>query len=931
MVKFYSKWVVEMSPFAKRLNGIKYLLAGMVVFAWLLIFAATARPISSNLITNPSVETANSTNPALPANWTPDKWGTNNATLSYQNGGHTGSKSLYASMTTHTSGDAKWAFDPVIATPGDTYTYSNYYQSNIDTELDAQYTDTSGNITYAYLKYVPAKASWTQISTSFTTPANISKVSVVQILYSPGRLQTDDFSLVDNAGSTPPQVSLSSPSNNATISGTQQISAAASDAQGLSSVQFKLDGKNLGTAITASPYNFAWDTTSVSNGNHTITAVATDTVGLSTTSTPVAVNVQNQTVPGTNLILNPSVETADANGNPANWKPDNWGTNTTTLTYQNGGHTGSKSLYINMTAQTTGDAKWMFSPVTVIPGVTYNYSDYYQSNTATELDAMYTDANGNVTYAFLKSVPASATWSQASATFTAPATASKVVIMHIVYSVGWLQTDDYYLGTSTVSSVNITSPPGSATVTGTTNITASVAPAYGITATSVQFGVDGTNLGAPVTAAPYQVTWDSTKVTNGSHNITATLTTSDNKTVVSSPVTVNVSNQIPNSNLIPNPSLETVNPNNANLPLSWHTGHWGTNTDTFTYLTTGHTGKRSVETQITNYTSGSAYWFTDPISVTPGQMYDYSDYYQSNVQTEIDAGFTMANGTSKDLYIGDAFASPNSWTKFEAQFTVPANAVSVQFFHNIYQVGWLTTDDYSMTSFSYQGLNRLIVSLTFDDGYTSFYNYGLPLLQKYGFKSTDYIISSMITSGNSTYMTSAQVQSLYNAGEEIGSHTVTHPDLTTLSFAQMDAELQNSQATLQSLLGVPVKDFATPYGAANDQVITDAKKYYNSVRGVEEGYNAKNNFNPYNILVQNVVVTTPVSQVEQWIQQAQATNTWLVLVYHQVDPTLTNKTAQPYNTYPADLDSELSYLQSTNIAVETVSQALAEITSQLGP
>ncbi len=917
----------------KRLNSMKFTLAGLAVLAWLLIFAAPARPLSSNLIANPSVETADSSNPSLPANWTQDRWGTNNATLTYQSGGHTGTRSLYTSITTYTSGDAKWDFNSVAVNPGDSYTYSDFYQSSVATELDARYTGTNGSTTYAYLKTVPAGAAWTQATATFTAPANIASVTVLHILYSAGWLQTDDFSLVDNAASIPPQVSISSPSNNTAVSGTQQITASATDSQGVSSVQFKLDGNNLGPAITASPYSYSWDTTSASNGNHALTAVATDTTGLSTTSVPITVNVQNNTSPpppGTNLIANPSVETADTSGNPVNWKPDRWGTNTTTLSYQNGGHTGNKSLYINMTTHTSGDAKWMFTPVSVIPGVTYNYSDYYQSTTTTELDAMYTDASGNVSYAFLKLVPASASWVQATATFTAPASAAKVVILHILYNVGWLQTDDYSLATSTVSAISITSPASNATVTGTTTITASTAPAYGITVNSVQFGIDGTNFGPPVTASPYQIAWDSTQTANGSHVITATLTTSDNKTVTSAAVTVNVSNQILNTNLIPNPSLETVNPNNSNLPLSWHSGRWGTNTASFSYLTSGHTGQRSVKAQITSYTSGSAYWFSDPISVTPGQMYDYSDYYQSNVITEIDAGFIMADGSNKDLYIGDTFASPNSWTKFDTQFTVPAGAVSVQFFHNIYKVGWLQTDDYTLTSFSYHGFVRPIVSLTFDDGYTSLYNYGLPLLQKYGFKSTDFIISGMVTSGDSKYMAPAQIQSLYSAGEEIGSHTVTHPDLTTLSYSQMDSELQTSQTYLQNLLGVPVKDFATPYGAANNQVITDAMNYYNSVRGVEGGYNAVNNFNPYNILVQNVVVTTPVTQVEQWIQQAVATNTWLVLVYHQVDPTLTNKTAEPYNTYPSDLDAELSYLKSSSATVETISQALAEITPQLG-
>ncbi|MBU6400764.1 MAG: hypothetical protein KGS61_10625, partial [Verrucomicrobia bacterium] len=54
-----------------------------------------------------------------------------------------------------------------------------------------------------------------------------------------------------------------------------------------------LDGANLGSAVTAAPYAVNWDTTGVSNGSHTLTAIATDGVGLKTTSAPVTITVNN--------------------------------------------------------------------------------------------------------------------------------------------------------------------------------------------------------------------------------------------------------------------------------------------------------------------------------------------------------------------------------------------------------------------------------------------------------------------------------------------------------------------------------------------------------------------------------------------------------------------------------------------------------------
>jgi peptidoglycan/xylan/chitin deacetylase (PgdA/CDA1 family) len=175
-------------------------------------------------------------------------------------------------------------------------------------------------------------------------------------------------------------------------------------------------------------------------------------------------------------------------------------------------------------------------------------------------------------------------------------------------------------------------------------------------------------------------------------------------------------------------------------------------------------------------------------------------------------------------------------------------------------------------------------------------------------------------------MSSAQVKGLYAAGEDIGSHSVDHPDLTTLTATQQNTELQNSQTFLQNLIGVPVTDYAAPYGSTNTQVVTNADKYYKSYRGVEAGYNAKNNFDANNLLVQNIVDTTTLAQIQSWIAEAKTTNTWLILVYHQVDP---DSAAGEYNTYPSDFDAQMSAVKSSGITVETVSQALNEVKAQL--
>ena len=98
---------------------------------------------------------------------------------------------------------------------------------------------------------------------------------------------------------TPPTVSITAPASGATVSGTTTVSASASDNVGVAGVQFLVDGSNLGSEDTASPYSVSWNTSTASNGSHSLTAVARDAAGNRTTSSAVGVTVSNTSPPST--------------------------------------------------------------------------------------------------------------------------------------------------------------------------------------------------------------------------------------------------------------------------------------------------------------------------------------------------------------------------------------------------------------------------------------------------------------------------------------------------------------------------------------------------------------------------------------------------------------------------------------------------------
>jgi len=102
------------------------------------------------------------------------------------------------------------------------------------------------------------------------------------------------------------------------------------------------------------------------------------------------------------------------------------------------------------------------------------------------------------------------------------------------------------------------------------------------------------------------------------------------------------------------------------------------------------------------------------------------------------------------------------------------------------------------------------IILTFDDGGETVFTNALPILQKYGFTGSAYIVYNYV--GISAYMNADQIRVLYTSGWEIGSHSISHVDLTVRTDRQRD-EIVDSRAKLQSLLGVPILTFAYPFGA----------------------------------------------------------------------------------------------------------------------
>lgn len=108
----------------------------------------------------------------------------------------------------------------------------------------------------------------------------------------------------NSTDTVPPTVAITTPPNGATLSGSVTLEATASDNVAVSSVQFKLDGVNIGASDTTAPYSVVWNSALTQNGTHVLTALATDTGGNITTSSSVTVSTNNAPLPTSSLWSN---------------------------------------------------------------------------------------------------------------------------------------------------------------------------------------------------------------------------------------------------------------------------------------------------------------------------------------------------------------------------------------------------------------------------------------------------------------------------------------------------------------------------------------------------------------------------------------------------------------------------------------------------
>lgn len=257
---------------------------------------------------------------------------------------------------------------------------------------------------------------------------------------------------------------------------------------GIAGVRFLVDGVDAAPEVTASPYYIVWNSATVTDGTHSLTVIARDAAGNTTTSAPVAVTVQNAPTTPTGL-------------------------------------TGSGTA--------PGPVSLAWTPSTDSSGVA-GYSVLRKLSTASTYTAIATGVSANAfadTTAAL--LPDTASPSASVSGITAGATLSGTVTF---------ASSAYDIGSKTYYNYEVSAYDGAGNAS---PVSAPVTVIYGTNTSGlagVRFLVDGVDVAPAVTASPYYVRWNTATVPNGSHSLAVIATDNAGNSVASAAVEVTVSN-----------------------------------------------------------------------------------------------------------------------------------------------------------------------------------------------------------------------------------------------------------------------------------------------------------------------------------------------------------------------------------------------------
>lgn len=350
-----------------------------------------------------------------------------------------------------------------------------------------------------------------------------------------------------------PTTSITAPLNGATVSATTNVTANASDNVGVTRVEFWLDG-GLQSTDTTSPYAWSWNTTSATNGAHTLQSKAFDAASNSGSSTLVNVTVSNGGGGGS---------TADVSG----WKltqANSAGTYTIpagTIIPANGylvvARQADKAAFQTYWGVTLSASVIFLNSAGAMPVINGDETITLANAASVVVDGPSAAMPASAARTMQRTDPCASTWNTLVETSSNPGSGAGagcgagVKLNEVsdasgtgnfIYEFVELHNDGAAAGDTQAPTTSITAPTNGATVSGIVNVTANASDNVGVT--RVEFWLDGV-IKSTDTTSPYAWSWDTATSANGAHSIVSKAYDAANNVGTSATINVTVSNGTP--------------------------------------------------------------------------------------------------------------------------------------------------------------------------------------------------------------------------------------------------------------------------------------------------------------------------------------------------------------------------------------------------
>lgn len=187
---------------------------------------------------------------------------------------------------------------------------------------------------------------------------------------------------------------------------------------------------------------------------------------------------------------------------------------------------------------------------------------------------------------------------------------------------------------------------------------------------------------------------------------------------------------------------------------------------------------------------------------------------------------------------------------------------------------------------------KSMVTFAFDDGNASDHDIVMPMFQQHGIRGTFFITHSLTGTG-AKFLNESQIKAMADNGQEIGSHTMSHASLDTITNEEMVYELLESKKWLESVTGKQCLTLGIPNGSWSDSVLTMLGGYYEAARSSELHNNSYGHYNSYNYgsyFLDNPGYTVDI--IKEKIDEAINNREWIIISMHRVLESEDDRTAQ---------------------------------------